>query len=378
MVPLLSGSVAGRAANADSGAVQFAAHEIATGFSNGYHVVLTDMNRDGKPDIIAVAQGDKELDWFENPGWQRHLLIRGANIASVAALDLDGDGIPELAVGQGFATSPKTSTGIISLVTHGADVTQPWNEREIDRVPTAHRLRWMDPDGSGRHLLLVAPLVGPDAVPPDLRSPVSIFSYEAPDWKRQTVATFTGQVHGMEVVSWPGVKGRVALSAGFMGIHLHRYAGGRWAPELLQAGDPDPWPKSGASDVALGHLGWQPFIATIEPFHGNVIAIYTETKGGWQRRVIDDMITQGHAVLTVDIDRDGRDEVLVGQRGATHDLVLYTASRDGATWSKRVLDEGGMAASGCGAADLNADGRVDLVCIGTATANLKWYENKGR
>jgi hypothetical protein len=36
-----------------------------------------------------------------------------------------------------------------------------------------------------------------------------------------------------------------------------------------------------------------------------------------------------------------------------------------------------MAASSCAIADLNADGRPDIVCIGSATANLKWYENKG-
>jgi len=27
---------------------------------------------------------------------------------------------------------------------------------------------------------------------------------------------------------------------------------------------------------------------------------------------------------------------------------------------------------------LNADKRMDIVCIGTATANLKWYENVGK
>ena len=37
-----------------------------------------------------------------------------------------------------------------------------------------------------------------------------------------------------------------------------------------------------------------------------------------------------------------------------------------------------MAGAGCAAADLNADTRMDIVCIGTATANVKWYENVGR
>ena len=43
-----------------------------------------------------------------------------------------------------------------------------------------------------------------------------------------------------------------------------------------------------------------------------------------------------------------------------------------------MLDEGGMAAAACAIADLNGDGRPDIVCIGSATANLKWYENLGR
>ncbi|MGH9629768.1 MAG: hypothetical protein ACRD7E_15745 [Bryobacteraceae bacterium] len=26
---------------------------------------------------------------------------------------------------------------------------------------------------------------------------------------------------------------------------------------------------------------------------------------------------------------------------------------------------------------MNGDGRIDVACIGSATANLKWYENTG-
>jgi hypothetical protein len=72
-------------------------------------------------------------------------------------------------------------------------------------------------------------------------------------------------------------------------------------------------------------------------------------------------------------------EIATGLRGGARMPMLYTASVDGASWSKRALDsEGGMAAAGCAAVDLNADKRADIVCIGTATANLKWYENAGK
>jgi hypothetical protein len=37
-----------------------------------------------------------------------------------------------------------------------------------------------------------------------------------------------------------------------------------------------------------------------------------------------------------------------------------------------------MAGSGCVSADINGDGRLDVVCIGSSTGNLKWYENLGK
>ena len=80
--------------------------------------------------------------------------------------------------------------------------------------------------------------------------------------------------------------------------------------------------------------------------------------------------------MTADFDGDGRDEVVTGDRGDTRSVYLYTATDpSGATWTRHVLDDGDMSASGCVAVDLDADGRIDLVCAGGGTANLKWYEN---
>ena len=363
-----------------AGGVELVAHTIGTELRGGYQVVIADLNKDGKPDIIALASGIPELVWYENPGWQRHVIASGqSQMINAAAYDIDGDGIPELALAQGFTTSTKTSTGILSILTHGADPTAPWTSKEIDRIPTAHRLRWIDADGSGRKMLVMAPLIGIDSAAPDYKTPVSIYFYRAPDWKREVVTdTFTGLIHGIDPMPWEGVKGQALMSAGFMGIYLHRFANGKWTPTELTKGDPDPWPKSGTSDIALGKLGAQKFIATIEPWHGNQVVIYKPNGSAWSRQMIDDGITDGHAIVTLDVDGDGRDEVIAGQRGGARSLMLYTASADGVSWTRRALDEGGMAGAGCAAADLNADKRVDIVCIGTATANLKWYENVGK
>jgi hypothetical protein len=375
----VAAAVAAASAQAPSPAVQFVAHEIGTGLRGGYQVVVTDLNKDGRPDVLALASGIPDLVWYQNPGWERHIISSGnAGMINVAANDLDGDGIPELALAQGFTTNAKTSTGILSILTHGADVTAPWTSREIDRIPTAHRLRWIDADGSGKKFLVNAPLIGADAVAPDYQAPVPIAFYRAPDFKREILSeALTGLIHGIEPVAWPGVAGQALLSAGFMGIHLHRFANGGWTAANLTKGDPAGWPKSGSSDVALGRLGSQRIIGAIEPWHGHQVVVYRENGASWTRRPIEDAITDGHAIVALDIDADGRDELVVGQRGGARSLMLYTAASDGATWARRTIDEGGMAGAGCAAADLNADKRVDIVCIGTATANVKWYENIG-
>jgi VCBS repeat protein len=102
-------------------AARFAEHTIATDLNGGYQVVVSDINHDGKPDLIAVASGMKELIWFENPGWQRHVIV--GNISrpiNCAAWDLDGDGIPEIALAHEFANDPARSIGIVSLLKHKA------------------------------------------------------------------------------------------------------------------------------------------------------------------------------------------------------------------------------------------------------------------
>ena len=131
---------------------RFVAHTITEEMQGGYQSVITDLNRDGRPDVIAVSLGLDELSWYENPGWQKHVLVSGLNRPiNLAAQDLDGDGIPELAVVHEFGTSHEGSLGILSLLTHAGDPTTPWSLQEIDRTPTAHRVRWADIDGSGNH-----------------------------------------------------------------------------------------------------------------------------------------------------------------------------------------------------------------------------------
>jgi hypothetical protein len=123
--------------------------------------------------------------------------------------------------------------------------------------------------------------------------------------------------------------------------------------------------------VAVGHLRKRRYLAAIEPWHGNEVVIYG---GDGKRSVLDDSLVDGHTIITADLDRDGSDEVIAGYRGKGRSVHVYRNSSRG--WTKSTLDNGGIAAAACAAADLNGDGRIDLACIGSATTNLKWYENR--
>ncbi len=361
-------------------AATFAAHEIATGLTGGYQVIAADLNHDGKPDLVALASELPELVWYENPSWKRHVIAGGLpDLINVAAADLDGDGIPELAVAYGFSTEPNQSSGEVALLAHGADVTQPWTLRVIDRVPAAHRLRWYV-DRDGQRWLINAPLAAATARPPNYDGATPIYAYRAADFVRETLPSEeAGVVHAIEPRGAP-LCDACLLSAGFAGIHRYEHSNAGWTHALLTAGNSAAVPKGGSSEVAIGRLSGKTayYVAAIEPWHGNQVVVYRpQSSGSLSRQVIDSMVVDGHTLATADVDGDGIDEIIVGQRGGSRSVWMYSSSRDGTSWTRTAIDTGGMAAAGCVAADLNGDSRIDIACIGTATANLRWYENLG-
>jgi hypothetical protein len=353
---------------------QFEQQTIATGLAGGYQVVAADLNRDGRPDLIALASNMPELVWYENPQWTRHVIAGGFS-GLINLVVLEERSSPTIVVASGFSSEAKKSPGIVSLLQPGTDVTQPWSVREIDRLPTSHRLRLADIDGSGSKVVINAPLTGADTGGPDYRGRTPLVYYRPGEWRRRLIGDQTeGVMHGIFVLDWDGDGRDEVLAASFVGIHLYKLQrGGSWSRTALAAGDPAPWPKCGASDVTVGSTGGTRFLVAIEPWHGNQLTVYREQDGAWRRQVIDSSFEEGHTVLTVDIDRGGRDEILAGYRGPRCGVYMYTASRDGNTWERQTVDDK-IAAASCALTDLDGDGRPEIACIGSRTADLKVYK----
>ena len=375
-----------------AGPVEFVAHDIDANFRGGYSVSVADFNKDGKIDVIANSLQVPELAWYENPSWQRHVIVADMpQIVNQAMADVDGDGIPEIAFQSGFAMQAANSPGLNWFAHANGDPKQPWKVEKIDQFATSHHVAWADIDGDGKKELINAPLIGEASLAPTYdQDKASVFWYSPRDWKRHVVTTeIPGIIHRVRPVKWDEGKRDQFLVASFEGIALYRPTGSadsmKFLKTLLSHGHEEKAPRLGASDVGVGKQDGKRFFASVEPWHGNEVVVYTQKGDAWVRRVIFDKVTSGHEIAVVDLNGDGRDDIVANDNSrptaqrpeATPGVHVFYAPADPATgvWQyQRIEDK--FAMNGCVTADINGDGRPDLVCTGAGGA-IRWYENKG-
>src|SRR5262249_26266299 len=113
-------SLRAAAVGPDSDFPQFRMQEVATDLKVCYAVLLVDLNGDGKKDIVVVDT--TRVVWYENPTWKRRTMLEGQTLPDnvcIDALDLDGDGQPELILGAGWRPFNTKEGGTVQWLQRG-------------------------------------------------------------------------------------------------------------------------------------------------------------------------------------------------------------------------------------------------------------------
>ena len=66
----------------------------------------------------------------------------------------------------------------------------------------------------------------------------------------------------------------------------------------------------------------------------------------------------------------------VGLRRAGIGRIFDPQDKDGKTWSRQLVDTGGVSIEDLSATDLNGDGRTDVIAVGRFSHNLRIYWNE--
>ncbi|HTG45656.1 MAG TPA: FG-GAP and VCBS repeat-containing protein [Verrucomicrobiae bacterium] len=352
----------------------------------GYGLAIADVNGDQKPDLLLADK--QEIVWYENPGWQKHVIaekLTELDNVCLAAQDLDGDGKAEIAVGAGWNPGDTVNSGAVFYLVPPSNRTEKWKPVKLPHEPTVHRMWWVS-DESGKYSLVVAPLHG-RGNKNGAGEGVHLLEYQrpaAPDgaWTTKLIDDSMHMTHNLDPIQWDGDRAQEILFCGKEGILILDRGDNDWRKKRIAAASGDGF--AGAGEVRLGQMKNDRFIAAIEPMHGTNVTVYTRPASGelWDRHILDSAISDGHAVATGDLLKKGADQIVIGWRGKNArgkvGVKIFTAKDPkGAEWTESLVDDNGMACEDLKVADLNGDGWLEIIAAGRATKNVKIYWNQG-
>ncbi|MCH2064130.1 MAG: hypothetical protein MK194_10445 [Roseibacillus sp.] len=377
----------------------FEAQTVDPQIAIGYGLAIGDVDGDGDQDILLADKRD--FWWYENPSWKKHLFHtfhkgekRGQlrDNVCIAARDIDGDGKVEVAVGGNWNpgnTDSEEQSGSIHYLGSLGKV----NPVRLPHDPTTHRMRWVD-TGDKNYALVVLPLHGRGNRGGQGKG-VNVTAYIPPadpsigNWKTAIINNELHKTHNFDSMS-SGSSDSVVI-AGAEGARAVWHTKGTWHSSDLALPDMN----NGAGEIRIGKanpfgvygkqaLSQKNTYACIEPLHGNTVAVY-EVEGGkggkteWQRTVLDDSLAQGHALEYADVLGTGSLQVIAGWRNPNKEgkvgIKLYARAKEG-EWKTHLLDDNKMACEDLKIADLNKDGKLDIIACGRSTRNVVIYWNK--
>ncbi len=364
---------------------KFVAQTIDSNIQIGYGLAIGDVNGDGKDDILLADKRD--FFWYENPTWERHLFWRLSTEDSqgvlrdnvcITARDLDGDGKVEVAVGTNWnpgETVSEEESGGVWFVGSLSRIAP----KKLPHEPTTHRMGWVR--GNAGYSLVVVPLHGRGNKGGSGENGSRIFAYESgPDpygsqWEQILIEDRFHQTHNFDIIPQELNRAESLLLGGSEGIAVAAQKESSWNSEKVSG------IEFGSGELRVVEMGSSNEVeryASIEPIHGNNVVYYVNEEGIWNRTVLDESLNQGHALATADFLGTGSLQIVAGWRNPDQSgkvgIRLYQQTTDG-QWKVHTIDDNSMACEDIKAADLNGDGKIDLIASGRRSKNVIIYWN---
>ena len=381
----------------------FRAQTIDDRIEIGYAVTVADVDGDGKPDILVVDK--KQIVWYQNPTWTKHViaenLTKNDNVC-IAARDIDGSGKCSIAVGAEWNPGDTVNSGAVFYLIPPVDRTQKWGPVKFPSVePTTHRMKWVrrgnNEDGKPRYDLVVVPLHGRGNKNGE-GAGVKVLAYQMPknprdEWKSEVVCDDMHMTHNFDLQPPMAGSGdtETIYVAGKEGINRIWAENGKWRSDGAVAKRTNSWDPKGAGEVRYGKLspGAPGFLAAVEPMHGVELAVYLENRSPLRdtegpfipTNPLQKTLEDGHALACGDLLGLGRDQIVVGWRAnankfAKVGIKMFVPDEDGRKWKQHLIDDNTMACEDLVLADLNGDGKPDIIASGRRTKNVVIYWNE--